>query len=92
MGPPSLPTPPTRPSLSRGGEGPLGGARGSAGGCGGGGLSDGLIGHDSGGELGLGLQKAGIGLPVQAVDLERGRAERADTRYTRQFILRACPL
>lgn len=32
-------------------------------------LAHGLIGHDPGGKLGLGLLEAGVSLPVQAVDL-----------------------
>lgn len=66
----SHPPDPSCPSLSRSGEGPLGGA----GGGGGGRLTYSLIGHDSGGELGLGLLEAGVGLPVQAVDLKKGKS------------------
>lgn len=41
-------------------------------------LAHGLVGHDSGGELGLSLLKAGVSLPVEAVDLKRRRVQRAD--------------
>lgn len=44
-------------------------------------LAHGLIGHDSGGKLGLSLLKAGISLPVQAVDLRTSWVEHADIRY-----------
>lgn len=68
-------------ALLRSGEGPLGSAGGSASGGVGGRLAHGLIGHDSGGELGLGLLETGISLPVHSVDLSEGRAEGVDTRY-----------
>lgn len=71
----SPPPSPRRPSLPRCSKGPLGSIRCSIG-CS---LAYSLIGHDSGGELSLGLLETGIGLPVQTVDLEQGRAEHTDT-------------
>lgn len=77
-----VPPRPLGPPLLRCGEGPLD-RRGSC-------LAYGLVGHDSGGELSLRLLKAGIGLPVQAVDLEQRGAQYVDTRYVYQFIVLLC--
>lgn len=75
------PTPPLSFFLWRSAEGPLGGAGGGARGGVGSGLAHGLIGHDSGGELGLGLLETGIRLPVHAVDLSEEEHRGVDTRY-----------
>lgn len=60
---------PPDPLLPLGLSGGVERSLGSVGGYVDGGLAHGLIGHDPGGKLGLSLLKAGIGLPVQAVDL-----------------------
>lgn len=75
----SLALPPRRSRLPGRGEGPLGGGDGR--------LPHSLIGHDPGGELRLRLLEAGIGLPVQAVDLQRGK----NTRRHRHWIHAAAP-